>query len=258
MSGEHHFHVDAAVAVGVNAAILLDQFDWWIDKNRANERHFHDGRYWTYNSTKAFAVQYPYLSQKAIRTALKKLEDGGYIIVGDYNTDRMKRPNWYSITDKGYALLYGGNCPKGQEERPLGADRTDPEGNTLYISNSYSSTNSSSYKQSSDDAQRDKTAEATRSIIDYFNERMGTHYTYRNRNINSLISARLKEGFTVEDFKTVIDNKIASWKGTEWEQFIRPKTLFAPSHFEEYLNEKPRRGRRNADYSEYDAAFHGQ
>lgn len=251
MSGEHHFHVAAAVEVGINAAILLDQFDYWITKNRANNRHYYDGRYWTYNSTKAFAQMYPYLSTKAIRTALNRLENGGYIVVGDYNEDRMVRPKWYSITDKGYALLYSQQCPKGQDELPVGANRGAQKGNSLNIYNSCSSTDSCSSINKGDGAQKDNT-EAVKAIIDYFNERVGTHYTYRNKEVNGFINARLREGFSIEDFKTVIDNKIASWKGTEWEQFLRPKTLFAPSHFEDYLNERPKKGAVRDDYSAYD------
>ena len=53
----------------------------------------------------------------------------------------------------------------------------------------------------------------------------------------SLIKARFNEGFNIDDFKTVIDKKIKSWAGTEWEKFIRPETLFG-TKFESYLNEK--------------------
>ena len=41
----------------------------------------------------------------------------------------------------------------------------------------------------------------------------------------------------ISDFKTVIDKKVKSWAGTEWEKFIRPETLFG-TKFESYLNEK--------------------
>lgn len=104
----------------------------------------------------------------------------------------------------------------------------------------------------------DKHPEEIKAVIDYFNAQVGTRYTYRNKKINGLISARLEEGFTIDDFKRVIDVKVSDWSGTEWARFLKPTTLFAPSHFEDYLNEQPRKGRRDADYSEYDAAFHGQ
>jgi uncharacterized phage protein (TIGR02220 family) len=73
-------------------------------------------------------------------------------------------------------------------------------------------------------------------IIDYLNSKSGSHY----RNTDStrrLIHARISEGFTKEDFFTVIDNKVSSWTGTDFEKFIRPQTLFSPK-FESYLNEK--------------------
>jgi uncharacterized phage protein (TIGR02220 family) len=75
-------------------------------------------------------------------------------------------------------------------------------------------------------------------IIDYLNSQSGSRY----RNTDStrrLIHARFNEGFTKEDFFKVIDNKVRSWKGTEWEKFLRPETLFCASKFQGYLNEKP-------------------
>lgn len=74
-------------------------------------------------------------------------------------------------------------------------------------------------------------------IIDYLNSKSGSHY----RNTDStrrLIHARISEGFTKDDFFKVIDNKVSSWTGSEFEKFIRPQTLFSPK-FESYLNEKP-------------------
>lgn len=90
-------------------------------------------------------------------------------------------------------------------------------------------------------------------IIDYLNEKTGKNYRL-GKNTRGLISARLSEGYTVDDFKTVIDHKATSWKGTEMEQYLRPSTLFAPSHFDDYLNETPTPSkqvkRANATHSE--------
>lgn len=74
-------------------------------------------------------------------------------------------------------------------------------------------------------------------IIDYLNLCIGSRYTYKNESNNKHIRARLNEGFTVDDFKMIIDKKCNAWKGTEWEKFLRPETLFTPKHFESYLNE---------------------
>ena len=74
-------------------------------------------------------------------------------------------------------------------------------------------------------------------IIAYLNEKAGTNYKPTTKKTISLIKARFNEGFNIDDFKTVIDKKISSWTGTEWEKFIRPETLFG-TKFESYLNEK--------------------
>ncbi len=75
------------------------------------------------------------------------------------------------------------------------------------------------------------------SIVDYLNIKANKNYKATTKKTQSLIDGRLKEGFTLDDFKKVIDNKIATWKGTEWEKYLRPETLFG-NKFEGYLNEK--------------------
>lgn len=72
-------------------------------------------------------------------------------------------------------------------------------------------------------------------IITYFNEKMHTKYRAKSKSTQKHIIARLKEGFKVEDFKTVIDKMITAWKNTEFEQYLTPDTLFS-SKFEKYLN----------------------
>lgn len=102
---EHSFDVDVAVKYGVNAAILLHNIYWWIQKNKANNRHFYDDNYWTYNSREAYTKLFPYLSERQVKTAMDKLIADGIVVTGDYNTDRYKRPTWYAITEKGYTML---------------------------------------------------------------------------------------------------------------------------------------------------------
>jgi|TARA_R110000803_G_scaffold16317_1_gene44718 uncharacterized phage protein (TIGR02220 family) len=73
-------------------------------------------------------------------------------------------------------------------------------------------------------------------IIEYLNQSTGKHFKPKSKNAQRHISARLKEGYVMEDFKKVIDVKSAKWIGTSMEQFIRPETLFG-SKFDGYLNE---------------------
>lgn len=77
-------------------------------------------------------------------------------------------------------------------------------------------------------------------IIDYLNTVCDKHYRTTKGNIK-YIHGRLKDGYSADDLKTVIDNKAAEWKGdVKWDKYLRPQTLFAPEKFDSYLNEKPK------------------
>lgn len=73
-------------------------------------------------------------------------------------------------------------------------------------------------------------------IIEYLNLKTGSKFKPTTKPYIQAIRQRLKEGYTVDDFKTVIDKKCKEWKGTKLEKYLTPKTLFAPSHFDAYLN----------------------
>lgn len=74
-----------------------------------------------------------------------------------------------------------------------------------------------------------------KNIVDYLNEKAGTKFRPSSKVTQKHIHARLSEGFTVEDFRVVIDKKCDDWKGTDWEQYLRPETIFG-TKFESYLN----------------------
>lgn len=73
-------------------------------------------------------------------------------------------------------------------------------------------------------------------IIEYLNLKTGSKFKPTTKPYVQAIRSRLKEGYTVNDFKTVIDKKCREWQGTKLEKYLTPKTLFAPSHFDTYLN----------------------
>ena len=78
--------------------------------------------------------------------------------------------------------------------------------------------------------------EIIKEVIDYLNEQLGSSYRYTTRKTQDLIKARLNEGFELNDFKTVIFKKVKEWKGSEWEKYLRPETLFS-NKFESYLQQ---------------------
>lgn len=72
-------------------------------------------------------------------------------------------------------------------------------------------------------------------VVAYLNEKAGTNYRASSKATARHIEARFNEGYTLQDFYTVIDKKVAEWKGGDMEKYLRPETLFG-SKFEGYLN----------------------
>ena len=74
-------------------------------------------------------------------------------------------------------------------------------------------------------------------VIKFLNETCDKKYKTKTEGTRKLIKGRLKEGYTLDDFKKVIRVKYAEWNNTEREIYLRPKTLFSPSNFENYVNQ---------------------
>lgn len=73
-------------------------------------------------------------------------------------------------------------------------------------------------------------------IVDYLNLKTKKNFKAGTKATQRHISARLEEGYSLEDFKNVIDKKVREWQGTEMDQYLRPETLFGMK-FEGYLNQ---------------------
>lgn len=75
-------------------------------------------------------------------------------------------------------------------------------------------------------------------IVAYLNDMANRNYRHTTRKTQSLIRARMNEGFTVDDFKQVIDIKTNEWlNNDEMNKYLRPETLFG-TKFESYLNQE--------------------
>ena len=102
---QHSFDIEIAEKYGVSEAILLQHLWFWIEKNKANEVNFYDGTYWTYNSAKAFVKLFPYMTQRQIQNALKRLKEKGIIKTGNYNKSAYDRTLWYAFTELGKSIM---------------------------------------------------------------------------------------------------------------------------------------------------------
>jgi uncharacterized phage protein (TIGR02220 family) len=73
-------------------------------------------------------------------------------------------------------------------------------------------------------------------VISYLNLKAKKNFKVDTASHQKFIKARLKEGFVLEDFKKVVDIMVAKWKGTEYEQYLQPQTLFG-NKMDNYLNQ---------------------
>lgn len=98
-------NVEVADMCGVNAAILFTEIANEVELSKKCNKNFHDGRYWTFNNMKSFSEWFSFLTERQVKTALKKLEDTGLIMAGNYNDTPFNRTKWYTLTEMGYSVL---------------------------------------------------------------------------------------------------------------------------------------------------------
>lgn len=125
-----NFNTNIAKLVGTDSAIIYSNIEYWVCKNKANERHFYDGRYWTYNSIKAFSEMFDYLSVKQIRNCLDKLEKSNLIIKGNYNQSSYDRTTWYALVND-FIEEEKGDYQMVIFDLPETANGFDEKGNTI-------------------------------------------------------------------------------------------------------------------------------
>ena len=139
-----------AIQYGLEEAIFLDSIVHWYRVNRAEGRNFRDGRWWTYNTIKAFDALFPWWSSKQIRRIIDSCKSQGALLTGDYNQDRRDRTVWYTPSDK-VLELYGlaetdkSICPDGQMQKPEPASSCAQTGTALPCSNTHVGTYSPPY-----------------------------------------------------------------------------------------------------------------
>ena len=73
-------------------------------------------------------------------------------------------------------------------------------------------------------------------VISYLNLKAKKNFKVDTASHQKFIKARLKEGYVLEDFKKVVDIMVVKWKGTEYEQYLQPQTLFG-NKMDNYLNQ---------------------
>ncbi|MCH6265342.1 conserved phage C-terminal domain-containing protein [Neobacillus citreus] len=227
-----------AVKIGLNEAVILQQIHYWVH----GSRHVIEGRKWIFNTYKDWQEQLPFWSESTIKRAIHSLEKQGLLLSGNWNRSKMDKTKWYTIDYQRLEELTESE-PMNPSEEPQSADHetaateTDPNHTQVDL-----------YELLDDNGDEYMPQPATPSpavekipvaeVIHYLNEKTNAAYMPSSPKTKELIRARAREGFTLEDFKAVIDLKTAEWlEDPVMCKYLRPETLFG-SKFEAYRNQK--------------------
>lgn len=96
---QYYFESEIAERFSVNEAIFVHSIQFWCWKNECNGKNFSDGRYWTYNTSKALAKLFPFWSTSQIDRIIEKCKNDGLILVKIENKKSMDRTRSFAITE---------------------------------------------------------------------------------------------------------------------------------------------------------------
>ena len=235
------FDGDFAKEHGVDEAIMYTYFSYWIAKNKANDKHFHDGHTWTYNSQKALTELFPFWNRSKIQRIISSLENQGLLIKGNYNQLAYDRTTWYALPKFERSMVQNQtvNC---SDLNKTSFENEQPIPINYQLTKQLTTENKDIVEQSS-------TAPIPyEEIVQYLNQKTGKNFKSTSKATQRHIKARFTDGFVLDDFKQVIDNKCGDWlRDRKMKEYLRPETLFG-TKFESYLNSKSTTARPKGPY----------
>ena len=96
----HSFSVEYAEMYGVECAILINHFQFWVEQNKAMGRNFHDGRTWMYQTQAEIAAIYPYWNRDKVQDLIQKLLEFKVLVKGNYNKKKFDKTSWYAFENE--------------------------------------------------------------------------------------------------------------------------------------------------------------
>ena len=94
------FDIEVAKEYGVEEAIVIYNFQFWINKNIANRTNFMNGHYWTYNSVDALNKLFPFWSSGQIRRIIKSLIDKEVLLKEKLDCNKYNQTCWYAFKNE--------------------------------------------------------------------------------------------------------------------------------------------------------------
>ncbi|SFA86379.1 MULTISPECIES: conserved phage C-terminal domain-containing protein [unclassified Bacillus (in: firmicutes)] len=215
---------ELAVKIGFNEALMLQQIHYWV----SSSTHIIEGKKWIYNTYKEWQNQLPFWSESTIMRTIRSLEKQGFLISANWNSSKMDKTKWYTINYQKVEELENAEMELsfGQNEVSNTSECTMEEGSLT-----------KAIPESTSEITTEKNI-IVDEVISYLNEKTNAVYKSRTPKNRKIIRARMREGFTLDDFKRVIDIKTEEWQHLPHLcKFLRPTTLFG-TKFEAYLNQK--------------------
>lgn len=117
---------------GDREAIFLYALWTWCEKNEANDRNYHAGRYWSYNSLRGLTRIFPW-SKREIETTVNKLRDAGLILTAKLSKDPKDTTLSYTVVLEKIGVSPFGEplSPNGETASPFGDAPPSPHGDNL-------------------------------------------------------------------------------------------------------------------------------
>ena len=160
---EYSFDIHFAKKYGVDEAIMIKSFQYWIRLNKANKSNFYDGHYWTYNTISALSELFPFWTEKQVRSILQNLLKLNILIKGNYNKLGFDRTIWYAFQNENDFLQINSSkkenatsqigksiLPNGQMELTKRENATSQMVNTIPITNTITNPITNSNNNSAD------------------------------------------------------------------------------------------------------------
>ncbi|WP_255287684.1 conserved phage C-terminal domain-containing protein [Bacillus thuringiensis] len=212
------------------AGILLGQIVYWYmpnEQGKSKLRVKKNGEFWLAKSREDWRNEIR-ITPKQYDRAIKILIEKGFVEVQKFKfngapTNHIKL-NISEVTERVKWILTFGEI----QNSPFGEMELTETVNSLTEITTETTTEITTLKDNV----------PYEDIVSYLNEKVGKSFKHKTAKTRSLIKNRFKDGFTINDFKQVIDIKAAQWlTDSNMSQYLRPETLFG-NKFEGYLNEK--------------------
>lgn len=219
------------------------KFQWWIDiillTNHTDKKMMFNGKVktikrGTFHTSEIKLSERWKTSRGSVRRFLKLLQDDEMISV-------FSTKDGTTIEVHNYNVYHDFSLNKKQPiEQPTIQQADNQQDNGRYTTKEL------------------KELENIKTIVEYLNSVSNKSFKHTTKKTQSLINARFKEGFTVDDFKRVIDNKCSEWlTNVEMNQYLRPETLF-DTKFESYLNSNTLTKNNSSESIDYNDLLEGE